>query len=215
MPSLAERSLFSGSMPTAACARAIAYARLQLLPAGACISRLLRIPIAHHRLQSTPFLDIEGVLLVRVVVVLNSRQNNPFASLPLLGDAAVMRCGLGVQGACSKAECPYLHINLDPAAAVCKAFLNGYCERGASCRAKHLTKCMLRESCSKRSLSNIGREARRFKRSRACFSAFLLDTLLALQVSHHGCDSNCLCYVGHRNGTKQCGVGKTQHITHE
>lgn len=63
------------------------------------------------------------------------------------------------QGACSKAECPYLHVNLDPAAPVCDAFLDGYCAAGVSCRAKHLTQRMMRDSGAKPTLTIVGREA--------------------------------------------------------
>lgn len=72
-----------------------------------------------------------------------------------------------VQGACSKAECPYLHVNLEPAAPVCEAFLRGYCAAGASCRAKHLTERMLRDSRPKRSLLT-GAQAAAPSQPRAC-----------------------------------------------
>lgn len=64
-----------------------------------------------------------------------------------------------MQGLCSKADCPYLHVNLDPAAPVCEAFLRGYCAAGASCRAKHLTKRMLRDLRPKRDLLTGAAEA--------------------------------------------------------
>ena len=57
-----------------------------------------------------------------------------------------------LQGLCSNTQCPYLHVNLDPSAPVCKAFLRGYCAAGAACRSKHLTKRMVQELRAKRTL---------------------------------------------------------------
>ena len=50
-----------------------------------------------------------------------------------------------VQGSCSTQDCPYLHVNLDQNAEVCRDFLDGYCAKGKSCAKKHLTRRMLRE----------------------------------------------------------------------
>jgi Zinc finger C-x8-C-x5-C-x3-H type (and similar) len=52
---------------------------------------------------------------------------------------------LSFQGACSKPNCPYLHVKLDTGARVCEAFLRGWCPAGAACREKHLTPEMVRQ----------------------------------------------------------------------
>ncbi len=52
---------------------------------------------------------------------------------------------LSFQGACSKPDCPYLHVKLDTGARVCEAFLRGWCPAGAACREKHLTPEMVRQ----------------------------------------------------------------------
>lgn len=57
-----------------------------------------------------------------------------------------------LQGACSKTDCPYLHVNLDPDARVCEAFLRGWCPDGAACRQKHLTPDMVRRLRRERTL---------------------------------------------------------------
>ena len=50
-----------------------------------------------------------------------------------------------MQGLCTAAECPYLHVNLSAGAPVCKAFLRGYCPAGADCPDKHYTLRMVKE----------------------------------------------------------------------
>ena len=50
-----------------------------------------------------------------------------------------------LQGRCTAAGCPYLHVNLPPAAPACKRFLRGYCPAGAACPHKHFTLRMVRE----------------------------------------------------------------------
>jgi Zinc finger C-x8-C-x5-C-x3-H type (and similar) len=52
---------------------------------------------------------------------------------------------LFVQGACSKMNCPYLHVKLEPGARVCEAFLRGWCPDGVACRQKHLTPDMVQQ----------------------------------------------------------------------
>jgi hypothetical protein len=54
-------------------------------------------------------------------------------------------CLLFTQGGCSKTDCPYLHVKLDPIARICEAFLRGWCPAGAGCREKHLTPEMVRQ----------------------------------------------------------------------
>jgi len=77
-----------------------------------------------------------------------------------------------LQGLCSNTQCPYLHVNLDPAAPVCEAFLRGYCVAGAACRSKHLTKRMVRDSRAKRTLvaAPAGEPADK-KQKVSCFKA--------------------------------------------
>ena len=43
------------------------------------------------------------------------------------------------QGCCTAEPCPYLHVNLPPAAPVCSRFLRGYCPAGPACPHKHYT----------------------------------------------------------------------------
>ncbi|KAK3265473.1 hypothetical protein CYMTET_25847 [Cymbomonas tetramitiformis] len=50
-------------------------------------------------------------------------------------------CSYFLQGACSVAQCPYLHVNVDPAAPLCQAFLRGYCPKGGHCSNKHSLLC--------------------------------------------------------------------------
>lgn len=57
-----------------------------------------------------------------------------------------------MQGACSKTDCPYLHVKLDPGAHVCEAFLRGWCPDGAACRQKHLKPDMVRRLRQERTL---------------------------------------------------------------
>ena len=40
-----------------------------------------------------------------------------------------------LQGLCTAEKCPYLHVNVNPAAPVCQAFLRGYCPDGESTHA--------------------------------------------------------------------------------
>lgn len=68
------------------------------------------------------------------------------------GGAADERRWGAAQGVCGKADCPYLHVNLGPGAAVCGAFLRGWCLSGATCRHRHLTPDMVRRLRAKRKL---------------------------------------------------------------
>ncbi len=77
-----------------------------------------------------------------------------------------------LQGLCSNTQCPYLHVNLDPLAPVCKAFLRGYCAAGAACRSKHLTKRMVRDLRAKHTLvAGPAGEPADKKRKVGCFQA--------------------------------------------
>ena len=38
-------------------------------------------------------------------------------------------------------QCPYSHVNVNHNAAVCSAFLKGYCPEGSSCKLKHTKEC--------------------------------------------------------------------------
>jgi len=42
-----------------------------------------------------------------------------------------------LKGLCSRENCPYRHVNVSRNAALCEAFLKGYCPEGAACRLKH------------------------------------------------------------------------------
>jgi hypothetical protein len=44
-------------------------------------------------------------------------------------------------GSCFDAQCPYPHINVNPRAAVCEAFLAGYCPQGSACKLLHTYEC--------------------------------------------------------------------------
>ncbi|GAB7352659.1 hypothetical protein MBLNU459_g3024t2 [Dothideomycetes sp. NU459] len=47
-----------------------------------------------------------------------------------------------VRGNCTNAECPYAHVNINPAASTCRAFATmGYCEKGAACAERHVNEC--------------------------------------------------------------------------
>lgn len=47
-----------------------------------------------------------------------------------------------LRNACTKPDCPYSHIRIDPAAPVCKDFARlGFCERGAECQERHVSEC--------------------------------------------------------------------------
>lgn len=54
-------------------------------------------------------------------------------------------CSHFLRGACSNADCPYLHVNLGPEAPYCQDFLAGHCEKGAACTARHFTARMVKE----------------------------------------------------------------------
>ena len=89
---------------------------------------------------------------------------------------------VGRQGLCSNADCPYLHVNLDPAAPVCDAFMRGYCSAGTACRAKHLTKRMLRDMHAKRA-PDAGKTVSKKRQARLC----LISCSLALKTSCNNC----------------------------
>lgn len=57
-----------------------------------------------------------------------------------------------MQGSCTKEKCPYLHKKVDPAAPVCRAFVEGLCLRGAFCLQKHLSARMVKELRASHSL---------------------------------------------------------------
>lgn len=60
-------------------------------------------------------------------------------------------CAFFLQGMCGKVDCAYLHVNLGPDAAVCEAFLRGWCAAGAGCCERHLTVDMVRRHRKMRS----------------------------------------------------------------
>lgn len=61
---------------------------------------------------------------------------------PLVGPPAA---AAPPQGCCTVEPCPYLHVNLPPAAPVCTRFLRGYCPAGVVCPHKHYTLRMVRD----------------------------------------------------------------------
>lgn len=47
-----------------------------------------------------------------------------------------------VRGNCTNPECPYAHVNINPAAPTCRAFATmGYCEKGSACPERHVNEC--------------------------------------------------------------------------
>ncbi len=73
---------------------------------------------------------------------------------------------------CSNEDCPYLHVNFDPAAPICKDFVRGYCPRGAVCPHKHLTPKMVKELRASKSFQ-VGRIAS----SKKVSYLFLIDII--------------------------------------
>lgn len=54
----------------------------------------------------------------------------------------VPACVHFVRGGCTKENCPYPHIRINPAAPVCRAFTTfGYCSKGVECKDKHVFEC--------------------------------------------------------------------------
>jgi len=47
-----------------------------------------------------------------------------------------------MRGICTNDDCPYLHVKVNPNAAVCQKFLNGYCPDGEKCKLKHTSVCL-------------------------------------------------------------------------
>eukprot|EP00241_Pyramimonas_parkeae_P022933 CAMPEP_0114311966 /NCGR_PEP_ID=MMETSP0059-20121206/20138_1 /TAXON_ID=36894 /ORGANISM="Pyramimonas parkeae, Strain CCMP726" /LENGTH=197 /DNA_ID=CAMNT_0001436239 /DNA_START=99 /DNA_END=692 /DNA_ORIENTATION=+ len=50
-------------------------------------------------------------------------------------------CSYFMKGVCTAISCPYLHVNVNPAAPVCQAFLRGFCPDGLDCYKKHSAVC--------------------------------------------------------------------------
>uniref|UniRef100_H2YNC6 C3H1-type domain-containing protein n=1 Tax=Ciona savignyi TaxID=51511 RepID=H2YNC6_CIOSA len=51
-------------------------------------------------------------------------------------------CSFYLRGRCTMKECPYLHVFVGHAAAVCKSFANdGYCAKADKCHEKHIRVC--------------------------------------------------------------------------
>jgi len=50
-----------------------------------------------------------------------------------------------LQGRCTNAHCPYLHVDLPADAPHCAAFLRGYCAAGVKCASKHYTLKQIKE----------------------------------------------------------------------
>lgn len=40
-------------------------------------------------------------------------------------------CRFYLEGLCSKDDCPYLHVKINPKADICKDFVEGFCKKGA------------------------------------------------------------------------------------
>ena len=62
-------------------------------------------------------------------------------------------CHLFLEGRCSAAACPYLHVQVSPSTPVCTAFVAGFCPRGLACTLRHSLVCpaLLRDgSCANR-----------------------------------------------------------------
>ena len=54
----------------------------------------------------------------------------------------VPACMHYLRGHCSKPECRYAHVRVNPSAPVCREFATlGYCERGAGCAERHVHEC--------------------------------------------------------------------------
>jgi len=49
-------------------------------------------------------------------------------------------CSFFLRGICTHENCPYSHVNVNPKAAICPAFLKGYCPDGVACKLKHMFK---------------------------------------------------------------------------
>ncbi|EXJ71636.1 uncharacterized protein A1O5_05444, partial [Cladophialophora psammophila CBS 110553] len=51
-------------------------------------------------------------------------------------------CTFFLAGRCDRSNCPFSHAQVEPWAAPCSDFaLFGWCEKGASCRYRHLRQC--------------------------------------------------------------------------
>ena len=77
--------------------------------------------------------------------------NAQHLEIACLSTSGVLSRHAAVQGACSSADCPYLHVNHGAGAPVCPAFLRGHCPKGAACSKKHVTPKMIREIGAARS----------------------------------------------------------------
>jgi hypothetical protein len=64
-------------------------------------------------------------------------------------------CTFFLEGRCTSAACPYLHVNVSPEAAVCTAFAQGYCARGASCTLRHALTCPAGAACPNRAVCRL------------------------------------------------------------
>jgi hypothetical protein len=47
-------------------------------------------------------------------------------------------CSYFLEGFCSSAECPFLHINFGADVPICKAYERGYCPEGQNCSHRHV-----------------------------------------------------------------------------
>jgi len=50
-------------------------------------------------------------------------------------------CSFFLRGICTRENCPYSHVYVNPRAPICEAFLKGYCESGESCKFQHIIDC--------------------------------------------------------------------------
>lgn len=54
----------------------------------------------------------------------------------------VSACTFFLRGNCTNSECRYPHINVSPAAPLCRAFATlGFCAKGADCDRRHVVEC--------------------------------------------------------------------------
>lgn len=120
---VAGRRVHQHRLPTAAQGGAGAHARVHILPPGA---------------RQLP----GGVRWL-------GRQTPQCASMDMQICTQTLHCKAGchshsflpptahVQGMCSNASCPYLHVNVSPDAPVCQDFQRGHCPLGSRCPKRH------------------------------------------------------------------------------
>ena len=50
-------------------------------------------------------------------------------------------CSFFLEGLCTRDNCPYRHVKVNPDAEVCPDFLKGYCPRRDECKRRHVNAC--------------------------------------------------------------------------